>query len=43
MAEDAAVRSLVERDRVAEVIKTLFVATDARGWAREAMTDTGRA
>ncbi len=34
MAEDAAVRSLVERDRVAEVINTLFVATDARDWAR---------
>ena len=32
MAEDPAVRSVVERERVAEVINRLFVATDARDW-----------
>jgi hypothetical protein len=34
MADDAVVRGLIERDRIAEVINTLFVATDAREWAR---------
>lgn len=33
MADEAGVRSLIERDRVSEVINTLFVATDARDWA----------
>ncbi len=34
MTHEEAVRQLVERERVAEVINTLFVATDARDWAR---------
>ena len=34
MAEDALVRALLERNRVAEVINTLFIATDARDWPR---------
>jgi hypothetical protein len=34
MTEDAAGRDVVERDRIAEVINTLFVATDARDWPR---------
>jgi hypothetical protein len=34
MTEDAAGRDVIERDRIAEVINTLFVATDARDWAR---------
>ncbi len=34
MADDALVRSLVERNRIGEVINTLFVATDARDWTR---------
>jgi hypothetical protein len=33
MANDA-VRDLLERDRVAGVINTLFTATDARDWGR---------
>jgi hypothetical protein len=32
MAEDPAVRGVVERERIAEVINRLFVATDARDW-----------
>jgi SnoaL-like domain len=34
MSDDAAVRDLVERDRISQIINTLFVATDARDWAR---------
>jgi hypothetical protein len=34
MADDAAVRDLVEQNRIAGVINTLFLATDARDWAR---------
>jgi hypothetical protein len=32
MAEDTAARSVVERERIAQVINRLFVATDARDW-----------
>jgi hypothetical protein len=32
--DNAAVRGLIERERVADVINELFVATDAREWAR---------
>ena len=32
MAEDPAARSVVERERIAEVINRLFVATDVRDW-----------
>jgi hypothetical protein len=34
MADEAAVRNLIERTRVADVLNTLFVATDARDWPR---------
>lgn len=34
MAAAPASRSLIERDRIAEVINTLFVATDTRDWER---------
>ncbi len=34
MVDDASVRALVEHARIAEVINTLFVATDARDWSR---------
>ncbi len=34
MGDEAAVRDLLERDRVAQVINTLFTATDAREWQR---------
>lgn len=34
MAEDPVVRGVVERERIAEVIDTLFLATDARDWER---------
>ena len=34
MPEAVDVRALVEQSRIAEVINTLFVATDARDWAR---------
>jgi hypothetical protein len=34
MDDEAAVWSLVERDRIAKVINTLFVATDTREWTR---------
>jgi hypothetical protein len=32
MSEDPAVRSLVERERIAQVINRLFLGTDARDW-----------
>jgi hypothetical protein len=34
MGDDSAVRDLIERDRIAQVVNTLFVATDARDWER---------
>jgi hypothetical protein len=34
MAEHAAVHALIEKDRVADVIHALFVATDDRDWGR---------
>ena len=34
MDETAAIRDLIERERVANVINELFVATDARNWVR---------
>lgn len=34
MIEDAAVRELIEKSRIADVVNTLFVATDARDWER---------
>lgn len=34
MADDAMVRGLVEHNRIAGVINTLFLATDARDWVR---------
>jgi hypothetical protein len=34
MPEDAAVRDVIERQRIADVIHTLFVATDAKEWER---------
>jgi hypothetical protein len=34
MADDTALRDLVECNRIAEVINTLFVATDTRDWPR---------
>lgn len=34
MADEATVRALIEQNRIAQVITTLFVATDARDWAR---------
>jgi hypothetical protein len=34
MTDDAAIRDLLERARVGDVVNTLFVATDARDWAR---------
>ena len=32
--DDAAVHALIERERIGDVVNTLFVATDARDWAR---------
>lgn len=32
--DEGAVRDLIERDRIASVINTIFTATDARDWAR---------
>jgi len=34
MADDVVVRGLLEHSRISEVINTLFLATDARDWAR---------
>jgi len=34
MSDDAAVRDLVETDRIGQVLNTLFVGTDARAWDR---------
>ena len=34
MSDDTAVRDLIERDRIADVVNTLSAATDARDWPR---------
>jgi hypothetical protein len=34
LSADAAVRELIEKSRIADVVNTLFVATDARDWER---------
>jgi hypothetical protein len=34
MSSDAAVLELMDKDRIGEVVNTLFVATDARDWER---------
>ncbi len=34
MPDEAEIRGLLERDRIAQVVNTLFTATDARDWPR---------
>jgi hypothetical protein len=34
MPDEAALRNLIERERIAEVVNALFVGTDARDWVR---------